>query len=114
MKDELKHRCPVNGCEAMVPRHRLMCPTCWGLVPKPIQNAVYRAYRAAPRSTAHYQAMSAAVEAANNISNGQEPHQAANDFTRGRHWKEINAEIAANRAAFRARNSRTKTPNPLS
>jgi hypothetical protein len=63
----MKHRCPVNGCKALVPSSKLMCPTHWFLVPAELGNAVYREYRRAPRTEAHFAAMQAAVDHVNNL-----------------------------------------------
>lgn len=32
-----KHKCPIIGCAAMLPRHILMCKSHWRLVPKDVQ-----------------------------------------------------------------------------
>lgn len=60
------HRCPVGDCPAQVPRHRLMCPRHWRLVPAPLKRALHRAWRdgAGARSHEHEEAMRACVEAA--------------------------------------------------
>jgi hypothetical protein len=41
----MTHKCPVNGCEAVVPDRLLLCVDDWRLVPAPLQLAVYTAYR---------------------------------------------------------------------
>lgn len=40
------HRCPVRGCDVKdVDDEMLMCPRHWYMVPKPLQNSVYRAWQ---------------------------------------------------------------------
>ncbi len=39
------HQCDAPGCTEILPTTRLMCLRHWRLVPKPIQNAVWAAYR---------------------------------------------------------------------
>jgi len=39
------HQCPGPLCDAQVGPSMLMCPGCWRQVPKPIQAAVWRAWR---------------------------------------------------------------------
>lgn len=75
-----KHKCPIKGCNLAVSRAHLMCAIHWSLVPHSIGNAVYREYRRAPRSEAHFAAMKAAVECAQAVDEGMEPHQAAQHF----------------------------------
>ena len=38
--------CAFRPCGAVIPRHLLMCAPHWRLVPRPIQDRVYRHYRA--------------------------------------------------------------------
>lgn len=59
------HKCPVSGCHILVPRDRAMCPIHWRQVPKPIQVAVWRTYKLAPGSRAHFAAITAAVRSVN-------------------------------------------------
>lgn len=41
----MSHTCPVRPCDvAALPNSLLMCKPHWRLVPRPIQNAVTRAY----------------------------------------------------------------------
>ena len=41
----MSHECPRNGCTRNVSDQFLMCGADWRLVPKPLQRAVYAAYR---------------------------------------------------------------------
>jgi hypothetical protein len=41
----MKHVCHATGCNVPVPPAMLMCRKHWFMVPKPIQNEVWRAYR---------------------------------------------------------------------
>jgi hypothetical protein len=59
------HKCPANGCNAQVPYRMLMCGSHWKLVPRAIQDAVYREYRRETHSAAHIQACKTATEAVN-------------------------------------------------
>lgn len=68
-----KHRCPVNlpePCEAQVPDTMLMCARHWRQVPRDLQRAVYRAWRArqaeldvGPAFRGHLQACEDAIAA---------------------------------------------------
>ena len=40
----MSHRCPANGCAAVVSDVHLMCSTDWYRVPRPLRIAVLRAY----------------------------------------------------------------------
>jgi hypothetical protein len=60
----VKHRCPVNGCEAQLPREILMCAPHWRMVPRDLQNAVNAAWRASS-AEAYLKARAAAVSAVN-------------------------------------------------
>jgi hypothetical protein len=65
----VSHPCPVSGCDVMdVPDDLLTCRQDWRLVPKPLQQAVYRAWdHGRGRGTrAHTAACDAAVRAAEN------------------------------------------------
>lgn len=64
----MKHKCPITGCSALVPASKLMCPTHWFLVPAELGNAVYREYRRAARSEAHFAAMQTAVAHVNGLT----------------------------------------------
>jgi hypothetical protein len=59
------HRCPGPDCAAQVDGTRLMCPGCWGQVPKPLRRAVWIAWRrgAGAGTPAHRAAMRAAIGA---------------------------------------------------
>lgn len=46
-------RCFARGCGARIPAHMLMCKTHWRMVPKPIQDDVWRTYKAGPKRTGH-------------------------------------------------------------
>lgn len=60
--------CNANHCPARISTSKLMCPAHWALVPQPIQQAIWRAYRAAGTrgqrlaSVAYLEACAAAVE----------------------------------------------------
>lgn len=41
----MSHRCPGPACPEIIPNSLLMCRHHWGLVPKHLQLAVYRAYK---------------------------------------------------------------------
>ena len=61
------HTCPRDGCTRQVQAHMLMCKTDWYLVPKPLREAINRAWdhgRGAG-SPAHRQAMLAAIASVN-------------------------------------------------
>jgi hypothetical protein len=61
------HHCPRNGCTRRVPPDQLMCREDWYAVPKPVRNAVWRAWRngAGAGSREHQAAIAAAVAAVN-------------------------------------------------
>lgn len=61
------HDCPATGCTRRIARHQLMCRTHWYMVPKPLRDAVYDAYRhgLGAGSPAHRDAILAAAEAVN-------------------------------------------------
>ena len=65
MPTTMFHTCPADGCMKDVRNDMLMCPRHWGMVPKPLQNAVYRAWRNGDGegSPAHAQAIHAAIDA---------------------------------------------------
>jgi len=39
------HECPADGCEIQVEREHLMCREHWFLVPKPLRDQIWRAWR---------------------------------------------------------------------
>ena len=61
------HKCPVRGCPQRVAPHMLMCRPHWYQVPRPLRGAVWDAWQAGAGAgtTAHYQAIRAAVAAVN-------------------------------------------------
>ena len=61
------HQCPVNGCTRRVAMHMMMDRAHWYMVPKPLRDAVWDAWRngAGAGSAAHMDAIAAAVEAVN-------------------------------------------------
>lgn len=63
----MSHQCPREGCTEDVPTEKLACPADWARVPKPLQRAVYRAYRHGEGvgSPEHIAAMDAAIAAMN-------------------------------------------------
>lgn len=65
---EPAHRCHVRGCMKHCAPEKLMCPAHWKKVPRPLQEAVYRAYRPGQcddkrPSRAWFEAADAAIEA---------------------------------------------------
>lgn len=44
------HVCPVTGCSAECPEHKIMCPEHWRLVPVETQHAVWRTWRDTKRA----------------------------------------------------------------
>lgn len=63
-REDTTHRCPADGCQRRVPRHRLACPGHWALVSIPTQRAVYAAYRTGD-AVWHATAMQKAIEEMN-------------------------------------------------
>lgn len=61
------HQCPVNGCSVVIAKTFAMCRRHWRLVPGPLQEAVWTAYRNAPETPAHFAALKAATEAVDKI-----------------------------------------------
>jgi hypothetical protein len=61
----MTHPCPVSVCTEQVDHDKLMCPSHWGQVPKPVQRAVWIAWNhgAGAGSLAHLAAMEAAIAA---------------------------------------------------
>jgi hypothetical protein len=61
----MTHQCPGPRCTAEVDRSRLMCPACWGQVPKPVRRAVHIAWNrgAGAGSPAHQAAIRLPVAA---------------------------------------------------
>jgi hypothetical protein len=61
----MTHECPGPGCAEQVEPDRLMCPTCWYQVPKPVRRAVWIAWRrgAGAGTPAHRAAIRLAVAA---------------------------------------------------
>jgi len=61
----MTHRCPGPLCEAEVDSSRLMCPACWGQVPRPVRRAVWIAWNcgASAGTPAHRAAIRLAVAA---------------------------------------------------
>lgn len=66
----MSHPCPTGCGVPDVPDDRLACRQCWGLIPKPLQQAVYRNWDhgRGRGSQAHTAAMRAAIEAASRPS----------------------------------------------
>jgi hypothetical protein len=62
------HECPAPGCRQPVTPDRLMCPADWREVPKPLQGAVWAAWRngAGAGTAAHKAACKAAVRSVTN------------------------------------------------
>ena len=63
----MTHRCPGPGCTREVPGDMLMCGPHWYAVPKPLQRAVWRAWRngEGEGSDEHHAAITAAIRAVN-------------------------------------------------
>jgi hypothetical protein len=59
----MKHRCPVDGCEARIPREQLMCYAHWRKVPGELQRAVLQLWNHGQIGGAYLQARDAAVAA---------------------------------------------------
>ena len=61
----MTHECPGPACTERVDPSRLLCPSCWAQVPKPICAAVWRAWRrgAGAGTPAHRAAIRLAVAA---------------------------------------------------
>ena len=61
----MTHQCPGPACAEQVDPSRLMCPACWGQVPKPVRRGVHIAWnRGAGLGTrAHQAAIRLAVAA---------------------------------------------------
>lgn len=68
------HRCPVAGCRARVPYHRLMCKLHWYQVPRPLRDAVWATWQsgAGAGTAAHTAAIEAAVRAVDGKANTPE------------------------------------------
>ncbi len=60
----MSHRCPGPECSANVPDDVLACRVHWYQVPRPIRNAVYRAWKRGEGagSSEHRQAMALAIK----------------------------------------------------
>ncbi len=63
----LLHKCPADECQEQVRSDRLMCPVHWRDVPKPLRDAVWRAWDrgAGAGSPGHRAAILAAIAAVN-------------------------------------------------
>lgn len=59
-----RHKCPAQGCELLLPPRILMCNKHWHQVPRPLQNAVWAAWRSKNR-LAHLTAVKAAIKSVN-------------------------------------------------
>jgi hypothetical protein len=60
----MDHKCPAPGCERGVDGDMLACSTDWYRVPKPLRDAVWRAWRrgAGRGSTEHTKAIGLAID----------------------------------------------------
>jgi hypothetical protein len=45
MSEELQHFCHARGCNQVVPPKLLMCSRHWRMVPRSLQNRVWKTYR---------------------------------------------------------------------
>jgi len=63
----MSHRCPKTGCDEIVSDGQLACRPHWYSIPKPLRNAVWRAWNhgKGAGSNEHWAAISAAIEALN-------------------------------------------------
>jgi hypothetical protein len=63
----MDHECPADGCTASVDISMLMCSRHWYMVPKPLRNAVWAAWKrgAGAGTPAHTAAIRAAIDAVN-------------------------------------------------
>jgi hypothetical protein len=61
------HKCPRDGCERQVGQDQLACAQDWYKIPKPLRDAVWRAWDhgAGAGSAAHTAAITAAIAALN-------------------------------------------------
>ena len=41
----MSHKCPVDACQAQLPHEILMCRTHWFMVPKPLRDRLWVAWR---------------------------------------------------------------------
>ncbi len=41
----MSHHCHAKGCSVLVPPKMLMCYRHWKMVPRPLQNEIWRTYR---------------------------------------------------------------------
>jgi hypothetical protein len=66
MPGDSAHECPVGGCDKDVSYSMLMCRPHWYSVPKPLRNALYRAwnYGQGAGSVEHNSAMERCISAA--------------------------------------------------
>lgn len=60
----MKHKCPVDGCEAKVPHEILMCYPHWKQVPKDLQYHVNKTWRSGDAAK-YLEARAASVAAVN-------------------------------------------------
>ena len=63
----VNHECPADGCDRDVSADMLMCRGHWYMVPKPLRNAVWNAWRggAGAGSAQHTAAINAAIRSVN-------------------------------------------------
>jgi|GEM_PF-5912677 len=54
--------CPVRGCTGTCKRIQVMCSRCWRLVPKGLQNTIWRLYQQDFGSSAHIAACDTAID----------------------------------------------------
>jgi hypothetical protein len=57
-----RRKCPVTGCDALIPPHLAMCRVCWNLTPGKYKQQVYHEYKHHPGTETHLLAIAAAVE----------------------------------------------------
>jgi len=63
MMSSAYHRCPVAGCQSMVPNSKLMCLPHWGLVSRHLQREVHHYHRVARNGPSHQHVIRQAVKA---------------------------------------------------
>jgi hypothetical protein len=78
----MSHHCHATGCEVSVPPKKLMCRRHWRMVPRDMQNAVWRHYRAGQEidkrpSGAYLRAMLDAIKAVALLEGQPRPHPPA-------------------------------------
>jgi hypothetical protein len=71
------HVCPIPTCRVVVPNHLLMCGTHWRMVPRTLQDIVYRHYRSRSKELPQHQAAAIAAVTRKLGFDVDEPKEAA-------------------------------------